>query len=365
MIVRPRGSGTAGTERRQRSPAARTHIPKVALLEKRSPTPTDFSDRLTSMAPAGVLPPGSNVAGCLPGFWVRNWAWLWVRNGLTIPGPNPPPLSRGRGPPAITVLAEVKRASPSEGDIAAALDVPAVAAQYVAGGAAALSAPRPRHPTLGAGAPLAAQTAVGTKVDLFHCETKFRKIGVEGGFRIEAGVGDHNDLGMVALPLDLFEGRRPGDVICAFPRAINRRLGFEAKIKRFFMCPRLVENPLPSLAQPSRRMCDAPTTFSNFQWILRSVPWAPGAAPVLTEPVWFRGSLADLEAARGVAEHATDPAARPAIAGPQRDMRPAKVVSLGVYYVTEVPAPFTQLFPEPMLHDSPGPKFPRMERDIL
>eukprot|EP00669_Euglena_mutabilis_P000681 TRINITY_DN10908_c0_g1_i1.p2 TRINITY_DN10908_c0_g1~~TRINITY_DN10908_c0_g1_i1.p2 ORF type:complete len:335 (+),score=116.28 TRINITY_DN10908_c0_g1_i1:678-1682(+) len=78
-----------------------------------------------------------------------------------------------RGATPITVLAEVKRASPSEGDITAALDVSAVAAQYVAGGAAALS--------------------------------------------------------------------------------------------------------------------------------------------VLTEPVWFRGSLADLEAARGVAEHATDPAARPAI----------------------------------------------------
>jgi hypothetical protein len=43
------------------------------------------------------------------------------------------------GPGAVAVMAEIKRASPSEGDINVDLDVAAMADKYVAGGASAIS----------------------------------------------------------------------------------------------------------------------------------------------------------------------------------------------------------------------------------
>lgn len=53
--------------------------------------------------------------------------------------PAPPSFRRALEAPAMSVIAEVKRRSPSRGDLAPNLDPPAQAARYAAGGAAAVS----------------------------------------------------------------------------------------------------------------------------------------------------------------------------------------------------------------------------------
>jgi indole-3-glycerol phosphate synthase len=53
--------------------------------------------------------------------------------------PVPPPFREALAAPGVQVIAEIKRASPSRGDLAPDLDAPALARAYVDGGAAAVS----------------------------------------------------------------------------------------------------------------------------------------------------------------------------------------------------------------------------------
>jgi indole-3-glycerol phosphate synthase len=53
--------------------------------------------------------------------------------------PDPVSLQESLARPGMSVVAEIKRASPSRGMLAATIDPPAVAADYIAGGAAAIS----------------------------------------------------------------------------------------------------------------------------------------------------------------------------------------------------------------------------------
>lgn len=56
-----------------------------------------------------------------------------------VESPPPPPFGAALASPGMSVIAEVKRRSPSRGDLAPDLDPPAQALRYAAGGAAAVS----------------------------------------------------------------------------------------------------------------------------------------------------------------------------------------------------------------------------------
>ncbi len=133
----------------------------------------------------------------------------------------PPPPSFGaalRGP-AVRVIAEVKRRSPSKGTINAALDAPAQAAAYAAGGAAAISVlTEPAH-FGGSPEDLAAVRArVGAKVPVLKKDFHIDEVQL-----LEArGLGASAALLIVrALP--------PGDLLRL--AAYARRLGLETLVE--------------------------------------------------------------------------------------------------------------------------------------
>lgn len=68
----------------------------------------------------------------------RRMAWAEL-DRAAAGRPRPVPLAAALGGPGIAVIAEVKRASPSRGVFPVAVDPPAVAREYLAGGAAAIS----------------------------------------------------------------------------------------------------------------------------------------------------------------------------------------------------------------------------------
>ncbi|WP_297852521.1 indole-3-glycerol phosphate synthase TrpC [Meiothermus sp.] len=87
-----------------------------------------------------MVPDLSSVPGVLGEIVRRRYeAVKGLRSPGTVPAHTPPSFSQALGLPGLSLIAEVKRKSPSQGEIAVALEAGQVARAYAAGGARAIS----------------------------------------------------------------------------------------------------------------------------------------------------------------------------------------------------------------------------------
>ncbi len=88
-----------------------------------------------------MVPELSKVPGILGEISRRRYSEVAALEGLewTVPAVTPPSFSQALRLPGLSLIAEVKRKSPSQGEIAVALEAAQVARAYAAGGARAIS----------------------------------------------------------------------------------------------------------------------------------------------------------------------------------------------------------------------------------